>query len=209
MPPNSRFAWQHDVQRQSDGTITIFDNGAAPPVRKRSRALVFRVNEKTKRLALKRVYRHPGKLLTRSQGNAQTLANGNLLVGWGAQPYVTEFSRSGATLLDAQLPKGINSYRAYRWPWQGRPASQPSLVMAKRRGVVTAYASWNGATDVARWQLLAGRDPTLLQPLRTVDSRRQFERAIPARGQLTYFAVRAQAADGTMLGESRVVRVGD
>jgi hypothetical protein len=209
MPPNSRFAWQHDVQRQSDGTITIFDNGAAPPVRKRSRVLVFRIDEETHRATLKRVYRRPGKLLARSQGNAQTLANGDLLVGWGAQPYLTEFSRSGAILLDARIPEGINSYRAYRWPWQGKPAGQPSLVMAKRRGIATAYASWNGATDVARWQLLAGRGPTSLEPIRTVGSERKFERAIPAPGQPAYFAVRAQAADGTTLGESRIVHLGD
>jgi hypothetical protein len=209
MPPNSRFAWQHDVQRQSDGTITIFDNGAAPPVRKRSRALVFKLEERTKRATLKRVYRHPDKLLARSQGNAQTLVNGNLLVGWGAQPYLTEFSRSGATLLDARLPEGINSYRAYRWPWQGRPADPPSLVMRKKRGIATAYASWNGATDVAGWELLAGNSPTDLQPIRTVDSRRKFERAISAPVPLSYFAVRAKAADGTTLGESRVVHFGD
>jgi hypothetical protein len=209
MPPNSRFAWQHDVQRQSDGTITIFDNGAAPPVRKRSRVLVFEIEEKTKRATLERVYRHPDKLLARSQGNAQTLAGGNLIVGWGAQPYVTEFSRSGATLFDARMPEGINSYRAYRWRWEGRPAGQPTLVMAKKRGTPTAHVSWNGATEVARWQLLGGRSPADLQPIRTVDSRRKFERAIPARGQLTYFAARAKAADGTTLGESRVVQIGE
>ena len=34
-----RFAWQHDARRQPDGTISIFDNGAAPPVHKVSRVL--------------------------------------------------------------------------------------------------------------------------------------------------------------------------
>ena len=39
-----RFAWQHDARRQADGTITIFDNGAAPPVEKFSRVLVVRAD---------------------------------------------------------------------------------------------------------------------------------------------------------------------
>jgi hypothetical protein len=207
MPPNSRFAWQHDVQRQADGTITIFDNGAAPPVRKRSRTLVFRLDEKNKRAILRRVYRHPDQLLARSQGNSQTLANGNVLVGWGAQPYLTEFSRSGTALLDGRLPDGINSYRAYRWPWRGRPAGRPSLVMAKKDGIPTAFASWNGATEVASWQLLAGLDPNKLEPIRTVGVR-GFERAIPGDRRSTHFAVRAKAADGATLGESGVVHFG-
>ena len=43
-----KFAWQHDARRQPDGSITIFDNGAAPPVEKFSRVLVLRVDEQQK-----------------------------------------------------------------------------------------------------------------------------------------------------------------
>jgi hypothetical protein len=46
-------------------------------------------------------------------GNAQTTRNGDLFVGCGALPYISEFSPSGQLLFNAELP----TYRAYRLPW--------------------------------------------------------------------------------------------
>ncbi len=56
--------------------------------------------------------------------NAQLLSNGGLFVGWGIQPYFSEFSASGKLTFNAELPAGVNSYRAYRLPWN--PAPQQS-----------------------------------------------------------------------------------
>src|SRR5262249_25318509 len=69
LEPAARFAWQHDARRQPDGTITLFDNEAAPPVRKRSRALVLHLDARTHRATLVRSYVHPKGLLSGSQGN--------------------------------------------------------------------------------------------------------------------------------------------
>src|SRR5919204_2109994 len=44
MGPGTRFAWQHDARRQPDGTITLFDDEAAPPLGKRSRAIRLRLD---------------------------------------------------------------------------------------------------------------------------------------------------------------------
>jgi hypothetical protein len=38
-------------------------------------------------------------------------------VGWGILPYFSEFSPSGRLLFNAELPAGVNTYRAYRLPW--------------------------------------------------------------------------------------------
>ncbi len=59
----------------------------------------------------------PEGLSAASQGNAQTTAQGNLFVGWGALPYFSEFSPSGQLLFNAQFPAGVNTYRAYLLPW--------------------------------------------------------------------------------------------
>ena len=67
-------------------------------------------------------------------------------------PFVTEFARDGAIVFDARLPKGGQSYRAFRFPWVGRPSGRPALVA--RGGML--YASWNGATEVASWRVLGG-----------------------------------------------------
>jgi hypothetical protein len=65
----------------------------------------------------------PEGLSAASQGNAQTTANGNLVVGWGALPYFSELDRSGNLLFNAELPAGVNTYRAYQFPWPVGPGS--------------------------------------------------------------------------------------
>ena len=49
--------------------------------------------------------------------NAQTTRNGDLFVGWGSLPYISEFSPSGKLLFNAEFPASISTYRAYRLPW--------------------------------------------------------------------------------------------
>jgi hypothetical protein len=66
------------------------------------------------------------------------------------------------------------------------------------------YASWNGATEVARWQVLAGR----ASRLRGVASKARagFETEITAKSRGSHVAVRALDARGRVLGTSRAVR---
>ena len=206
MGPGTNFAWQHDARRHADGTITIFDNGAAPPVEKFSRILVLRVDEQAKRATLVRSYHHPKRLLAPFEGNAQFLPNGNIVVGWGAWPYLSEFSRSGKLLFDAYFGHGkppgkdADSYRVYRFPWQGQPKNRPALVVAGE----TAYASWNGATDVARWRVFAGPSANGLRPMQTV-AKNGFETPIRLAKSAAFYSVKAIGANGKVLGTSDAV----
>jgi Arylsulfotransferase (ASST) len=206
MGVGTKFAWQHDARRRADGTITIFDNSAAPPVAKLSRVLVMRVNESTKKATLVRSYHHPKRLLAPFEGNAQFLPNGNIMVGWGAWPYVSELSPSGAMLFDAYFGQGkppgkdADSYRAYRFPWRGHPTDRPVLVVAGN----TAYASWNGATDVVRWQMLAGPAAGELKPTRAI-AKNGFETPIRLTKSAAFYAVKALGRDGKVLGTSEAV----
>jgi hypothetical protein len=201
-----RFAWQHDARRQADGTITIFDNGAAPPVEKFSRVLVVRADTGTMRATLVRSYHHPRRLLAPFEGNAQFLPNGNIVVGWGAWPYVSELSRSGALLFDAYFGDGkppgkdADSYRAYRFAWRGHPTDRPVVVVAGD----AAYASWNGATDVVRWQVLAGPAAGQLKPVQAV-AKNGFETPIRLAKSAAFYAVKAIDRNGKALGTSEAV----
>jgi hypothetical protein len=201
-----RFAWQHDARRQADGTITIFDNGAAPPVEKFSRVLVVRADTTTKNATLVRSYHHPQKLLAPFEGNAQFLPNGNVVVGWGAQPYVSELSKSGALLFDAYFGDGkppgqdADTYRAYRFAWSGHPTDRPVVVVAGD----AAYASWNGATDVVRWQVLAGPAAGQLKVVQTV-AKNGFETPMRLKSSAAFYAVKAIGRDGHVLGTSEAV----
>jgi hypothetical protein len=203
----AHFEWQHDARRQPNGTITLFDNGAAPPVEKFSRVLVLRVDVARKRVSLARSFAHPKHLLTPFEGNAQFLPDGHVVVGWGANPYYTEFDARGHVLLDAYFGHGkppgkdADSYRVYRFVWHGRPAGPPALVI--RNG--TAYVSWNGATDVTGWRLLVGKANDDLAVVRTIP-KNGFETAIPLRSKGNYVAVEAMGEGGNVLGTSVTVK---
>jgi hypothetical protein len=200
------FAWQHDARHHAaGGLLTIFDDGAAPAVAPQSRALVIALDRERRRATLVRKYTHkPGRLLSKFMGNAQLLDNGNVLVGWGSEPFITEFGPKGDIRLDAKLPDGGQNYRAFRFPWIGRPVDKPKLARA-RFGDHKLYASWNGATEVASWQLRAGASTTALQVVDTVP-RSGFETAIDPPGHGYAVAV-PLSAHGKPLGSSDPVRI--
>ncbi len=202
--PGAHFAWQHDVRRQPDGTLTIFDNGATPAVEKLSRGLILELDEQAFSATLVRQYTHP-KILSGSQGSMQLLGNGNVFVGWGEVPHVSEFDYAGRMLFDAVLGEKYQSYRAFRLPWTGLPAEAPAIAVAEHGRQRTVYASWNGATDVDSWQLLAGTQAGALQPVSNARSH-GFETALrttTAAGP--YFAVQGLDAGGAPLGQSHTV----
>lgn len=65
--------------------------------------------------------------------------------------------------------------------------------------------SWNGATEVARWRVLAGAGPTTLH--RVAEAAKDgFETAIPVASTARYFAVQALDANGRVLRTSEAVR---
>jgi Arylsulfotransferase (ASST) len=207
LPSAARFAWQHDAHRRSDGAITVFDNSAFPPVRKFSRALTLRLDEGEETARLLRATAHPSRLLAATQGNQQTLPNGNFLVGWGSQRQLTEYDAAGRPLFNAFLSLGYESYRAYRMPWVGLPRSRPTVAAADEPGAGTdAYMSWNGATEVATWELFAGSSRSTLRSVARV-RRSGFETKITTRGVPRFVQVRARDAAGNVLSTSAPTRV--
>jgi len=203
MGSGTGFAWQHDARRQPDGSLTIFDNGATPAVEKLSRGLILDVDEVAMTASLVRQYTHP-KVLSGSQGSMQLLAGGNVFVGWGETPRVSEFLRSGRIVFDAILGKDYQSYRAFRMPWGAQPAQAPAIAVAGRGASRAVYASWNGATDVHSWQLLAGELSGALAPVSSTRSR-GFESALRLAAAGPYLAVRALDAHGAQLGQSNTI----
>lgn len=210
----SATAYQHDATVLENGTISMFDNGADPKVHSQSRGLVVAINPQAKTDTVVAQYEHPSALSSGSQGNIQQLANGDVFVGWGSRPYFSEFSASGALLLDGHMHGSYQSYRTYRFPWTATPAGAPAVAAvaahagAGGRGPVTVYASWNGATTVVSWRVLAGPSPQQLAPVATA-ARTGFETAIPTPGGVgpaTYVAVQALDASGAVLGTSPTIK---
>ena len=205
MSPGARSRYQHDARRQPDGTITIFDNGG---VHKNDQSYGVALELDTDAMAadVARKYAHPEERLAATQGNMQMLPNGNAFVGWGSEPVFSEFGSDGELLFSADFPPEVESYRAFRFPWSGQPDDDPAV--AAEQGPddeVTVYASWNGATEVASWQVLAGPGPDRLSPVGSV-ARDGFETAIAVRTTEPYVSVRARDGSGRVLGTARAIK---
>lgn len=201
------FAWQHDARRQSDGTLTIFDNEGAPHAGSQSRAIVLAVDEQHKRARLERQFLHPLALQASSLGSVQVLPNGNVFVGWGAEPFVSEFSPSGELLFDARLGSGYSGYRAFRFPWEAAGEGLPTIAAARQGTHATnLWVSWNGDTQVQKWLVLGGAQTGALTPLGTYP-RSGFETAIRIGGLPRRLAVRGLDANGHPLGTSATLEV--
>ncbi|HEY4917137.1 MAG TPA: arylsulfotransferase family protein [Solirubrobacteraceae bacterium] len=112
------FAWQHDPEALGDDTYTFFDNeSSGTPELPYSRAITVKLNPWSKVATLVASADQPEGLSAPSQGNAQTTPQRNLVVGWGALPYFSEFSPSGQLIFNAEFPAGVNTYRAYQFQW--------------------------------------------------------------------------------------------
>ena len=135
MGPGTETAWQHDGRVLPDGEVTFYDDGSNPPIHHQSRGLRITLDFKTREAHLAFAYTHPDPpLLAASQGNMQTLANGDVVVGYGSVPVISEYSAGGSLLLDAHLPYEKTFYRAFRFPWSGQPRARRRSSRPEQHG---------------------------------------------------------------------------
>ncbi|HEY2543763.1 MAG TPA: arylsulfotransferase family protein [Gaiellaceae bacterium] len=198
--PAASFAFQHDVRRRPDGTITLFDNNAAVPgAQTLSRGMRITLDMKKKRASLVDEYLAPTGRTTWAMGNVQQLADGGVFIGWGTDGSFTELGPDGSVRLDARFADGSVTYRAFRFELDAKPKGRPATEVAPAAdGTLTMYVSWNGATHVAKWQLLAGPSAGALKRVKTVP-RTGFETAIPLPVTSGYVSVVALDAHGKQL----------
>lgn len=172
--PLLSFAWQNHatfVPGTDDKELTLFDNHARDVngfgcTVNCSRALHIRLETHgDKRAQLVQQYLHPSGLWSSEGGSVQVLDNGNVFIGWGRNPAITEHVPNGTAVFDIQFSpwrsqatgwRGLDSYRAFKWDWHATPAHwDPAIAVARTRdGSLTAWASWNGATEVVGWALI-------------------------------------------------------
>ncbi len=177
------FAFQHDVRSHSAGDrfVTVFDDGAGlPAIHKHSRALELVLDLKHRTARVFKEWDHSPQLLSLFEGNVQQLSNHDEFVGWGQNPYFTEFDQRGRIVFDGRFVSNTASYRAYRFQWSATPATPPAVVATTDRVHTTVYVSWDGATGVSAWRVLEGATPTRLAPVITV-RKTSFETVITVR----------------------------
>ena len=207
--PGAAFEWQHDARLQPGSKVSLFDDhccqltggGTSVPATGTSRGLLLKLDQQAHTATLVSQYGNHGDFESEYMGDTQPLSNGNAFVGWGSEPYLSEFSPSGKLLFEGELPGPDLTYRATLGQWDGRPSSSPAGAARNTNGATTVYASWNGATELASWRVLAGSG-TQLAAVKTVP-RAGFETAIPLSGGYKSFEVQALAANGHVLGASQ------
>jgi len=203
----TRFYWQHDSEWQPGGLISVFDNGSDPPKEKQSRGLLLDPNTSNRTVTLLKQFTNPSKtLLASSQGNLLNLSSGestsgNWLMGYGGLPNFTEYDPSGHVLLDGTLGKNVQSFRTYIDPWSGQAPGVPSVAVSGSSVAV----SWNGATNVASWQVLGGASATALAPVAKA-AKAGFQTTISVPAGSAYVAVQALDSSGAVLATSATVK---
>ncbi|HLI14520.1 MAG TPA: MFS transporter [Acidimicrobiales bacterium] len=207
--PGASFAWQHDVMLRRGSLVTMFDDeccqisgaGTYLAPRAPSRGLELRLDLATRRATLVRQY-GPGTYSAAYMGSLDPLPGGDVLVGWGAVPHIAEYTAQGRLVFDATLPGPDLSYRATPLEhWRGEPLSPPAGAARRRGRGSVVYASWNGATEVAAWRVLAGRSAASLVAVAR-RARSGFETAVPLRRSYPVYEVEALDAHGRVLGTS-------
>lgn len=169
------FAWQHHARFYHDheDELTFFDNHALTTqhqcTKDCSRGVHIRLDLTTHpaepTVQILHEYLHPQSLQAQSQGSVQALedGSGNVFVGWGRCPSFTEHTADGDTVMDVQFspwhsdedPIALDNYRAYRMDWKATPAQDPDVMTKEDEGVISVYASWNGATQVKAWAFVS------------------------------------------------------
>jgi len=199
---DAQFAWQHHVRKRSEGVFTLFNNHsrtAGDPTT--SHALVLNVDEVAKTVTLQTSYSHG--LLAPAEGSVQPQRNGNVLIGWGDNPVVTEYTGDGRLVYE-MTHVGTATYRVFRSEWVGNPVTRPDVAVDTQGKVAHVYVSWNGATEVTHWRILTGAGTGSLSPA-VIVPRSGFETAasIP---RAAVVSVEALDFSGKIVGTSRTIR---
>lgn len=216
---NAEFFWQHDARFRAGNRISMFDDGCCNLTggrpEQQSHGLILSLDLRRHRADAVRTYYHKRGLYSPSEGNMQALPNGNEFVGWGQNPYYSEYTGAGNSqghgtvnlVYDARLAGFNFSYRILRNTWIGTPHYPPRAAARSSAGQRVVYASWNGSTQTRAWQVLAGRHADELSVVVRRYARVGFETGIPTNSRGPYFQVRALDGRGKVLGTSKVVKL--
>ena len=168
-------------------------------------------------------YINPQRTRSSSQGNVQLIPQGQgkdpkVVVGFGLAAVWTEFDPNGTALCDVHYGSKtswegghVQSYRAYKFPWTGKPRKPPTVEITDDDAEV--IVSWNGATDVVEWVLQCSehnkQDESNWHDLARV-AKDKFEVNIPVPDSIEdtrYLRVIALAANGRRMdyGTSKVL----
>lgn len=224
MEDGVEFFWQHHVkchfQNETSTILSLFDNSAEDADRNpdfqatpaSGKVILLDTSSRPMRARLlRKVPRPMGTDLTPKLGSMQILGTDaerdHLFIDWAMQGYVSEHDAQGDCIMEArfQSPR-MNSYRAFKHPFIGMPVESPVLRIIPtstehQNYASTFYVSWNGATEVHRWNFYAAREPGHFHKVGSAD-RTGFETSWTMPGLVRYAYAEAIHKNGTVLRHS-------
>ncbi|ROV96178.1 hypothetical protein VSDG_05027 [Cytospora chrysosperma] len=233
------FAWQHHARfypGSNEKEITFFDNHGLTTSHQTcdgdcSRGLRIRLDfdsddegeqgdASAPAAQIVREFLHPQSLKSQSQGSVQPLEDnsGNVFIGWGRCPTFTEHTPDGEAVMDVQFSPwhtetntvALDNYRAFRMDWKATPQWNPDVMARERDGVVSIYASWNGATEVRAWAFLASNNSNDLHDYNNVVAivpRAGFETSVSLEYPAKFSRAAALDAKHIIIGSSGIADV--
>jgi len=213
------FAYQHDVRQLSNGDITVFNNQGTQQNPAPSDGIEYKIDEINKTVTQVWGFTHTPPVFTTFMGNVQRLADGNTVLGWGAPSQangysfisMTEVDPDNQTIFELVFDQPYDSYRAFRFPWQGFPSTPPTLAYQLDGTTLTLGYSWNGATEVASYQVFGGTSPqslNLLEENPKTDFETQSQFYNLPQGEC-YFQVAAMDKNDNEMARSQIISTDD
>jgi len=221
----SDFSWNHDARwvSREEGLISLFDNSIAWPHINAdySRGIVVQVDLANNTVTLIHEYISLQQARSSSQGSVQMIegADGkeHVFIGWGSSAAYSEFAPDRDLLCETHFAASwsyfwerVKSYRAFKAPqWVGVPAAWDPTARIDGHKL---YVSWNGATEVAFWELQGARvelnaseDDAEFEDVDVVEKQR-FEESftLPSSTAHTHYRVAALDRDRNVLRLSNV-----
>jgi hypothetical protein len=231
MGEGSKFCFQHHArwlqEDAGDGieVISLYDNsahgtehggGREVHTAENSSGKILRLDSNAWTAELVHGYYPPKgyKLLSKSQGSTQVLPGGNVLVNWGSEGAVTEYTEDGEVVFHAEmdtgaLNDGVENYRAFRFEWTGLPSEEPAVVALEGEEGTSVYVSWNGDTETATWRFFEVVDGLGSRSFLGEAPRKSFETKLDLPKNKKVGRVAAEAVDkrGRVLRTTREVGV--
>lgn len=227
---DAKFAYQHDARWVDAETInkkkedkvrymSVFDNsmtgGNGDSFRDYSRGIILKLDSsdgassqegKEGKVSLVQEFRlDDDDDDSNSQGSVQVLSNGNVFVGWGSNPKVSEHKLDGSIVFQATIGDGDKaSYRAFKSSFEGLPQQKPAVVSLyyKKDDITKVYMSWNGATRVENWKIYSGDDKDNLELVKDNLEHKDFESVYVIKKESKFIKAEAYDSDGKKIGEN-------
>lgn len=223
------FHWQHHArfrfENETHALISLFDNASddmdrnpsIPQARSVGKIIVLDTAAKPMTAKMLRRFDRPDGGRSPKLGSLQTIGDkvefASVFVNWATQGYVSEYDAQNRLVLEAKFQSDrMSSYRAYKYPFVGKPTEPPKVkvlpIRSSKDEIASAfYVSWNGATEVRSWTFYGGDTETGTFNLLAKFKKHGFETSWVMPGLVKYAYVEAMDVNGKVIGKSATTTI--